>query len=80
MHLVIIKYVKARLLDECLTFVCTNCWQYVEVRRINDVETEKIQCPECESKSIGALKADENEVRKEIRKSKGKGKGKKQVS
>ncbi len=76
MHLVIIKYVKARLLDECLTFVCTNCWQYVEVRRINDVETEKIQCPECESKSIGALKADENEVRKEIRKSKGKDKGK----
>jgi len=76
MHLVIIRYVKARLLDESLTFVCTNCWQYVEVRRINDVETEKIQCPECESKRIGALKADENEVRKEIRKSKGKSKGK----
>jgi ATP-dependent Lhr-like helicase len=72
MHRVIIKYVKARLLDESLTFVCTNCWRYVEVRRINDVETEKIQCPECESNRIGALKADENEVRKEIRKGKSK--------
>jgi len=74
MQQVIIKYVKARLLDESLTFVCTNCWQYVEVRRINDVEPEKIRCPECESKMIGALKADESEVRKEIRKSKGKSK------
>ncbi|MCD6456417.1 MAG: DEAD/DEAH box helicase [Methanophagales archaeon] len=74
MHRVIIKYVKARLLDESLTFVCTNCWRYVEVKRINDVETEKIQCPECESNRIGALKADENEVRKEIRKGKSKSK------
>jgi ATP-dependent Lhr-like helicase len=62
------------LLDESLTFVCTNCWRYVEVKRINDVETEKIQCPECESNRIGALKADENEVRKEIRKGKSKSK------
>ena len=72
MHQVIIKYVKARLLDESLTFVCTNCWRYVAVMRINDVELEKIQCPECESKQIGTLKADENEVRKEIRKGKSK--------
>ncbi len=74
MHQVIIKYVKARLLDESLTFVCTNCWRYVEVMRINDVEPEKIQCPECESKKIGVSKADESEVRKEIRKGKGKSK------
>jgi len=74
MHRVIIKYVKARLLDESLTFVCTNCWRYVEVKRINDVETEKIQCPECESNRIGVLKADENEVRKEIHKGKSKSK------
>ena len=74
MHRVIIKYVKARLLDESLTFVCTNCWRYVEMMRINDVELEKIQCPECESKKIGVSKADEHEVRKEIRKGKGKSK------
>ena len=42
------------------------------LRRINDVEMEKIQYQECESKRVGALKADECEVKKEIRKSKGK--------
>jgi len=72
MHRVIIKYVKARLLDESLTFVCTNCWRYAEIMRINDVETEQLRCPECKSNRIGALKADENEIRKEIRKSRSK--------
>ena len=71
MHKVIIKYVKARLLDESLTFVCTNCWRYVEAQRINDV-SDTIRCPECESKQIGALEADEDTVRKEIRKAKNK--------
>jgi ATP-dependent Lhr-like helicase len=80
MHRVILNYVKARLLDESLTFVCTNCWQYTEVRRINDVETESLQCPECESKRIGALKADEREARKGISKSKGKSKKASKVS
>lgn len=77
MQQVIIKYVKARLLDESLTFVCTNCWRYVAVMRIHDVEIETVQCPECESNMIGALKADENEVRKVIRKGKSKSKSKK---
>jgi ATP-dependent Lhr-like helicase len=72
MQQVIIKYVKARLLDESLTLICTNCWRYAELRRINDVDTEKIQCPECESNRLGALKADESEVRKELRKSRSK--------
>lgn len=74
MHRVIIKYVKARLLDESLTFVCTNCWQYAEIKRINDVETEQLQCPECDSNRVGALKADESEIWKEIRKIKVKSK------
>jgi len=76
MHRVILNYVKARLLDESLTFVCTNCWQYAEVRRINDVETERLQCPECESMRIGALKADEGEVRRGISRVKSKKAGK----
>ena len=74
MHRVILNYVKARLLDESLTFVCTNCWAYTEVKRINDVETERLQCPVCESKRIGALKADEREVRRGISKDKTKSK------
>ncbi len=75
MQRVILKYVQARLLDESLTFVCTNCWRYTAVRRINDVETGSLQCPECESEMIGALKADENDVRRIV--SKGKSKSKK---
>ena len=71
MHKVILKYVKARLLAESLTFVCTNCWRYVEVKRINDV-SDMIQCPECESSQIGALQAGEGELRKEIRSAKSK--------
>ena len=74
MHRVILKYVRARLLDESLTFVCTNCWQYTAVERINDVALGGMQCPECESKRIGALKAYENEVRRIVSKSKSKSK------
>ncbi len=77
MHRVILKYVNARLLDESLTFVCTNCWQYTAVERINDVALGGMQCPECESKRIGALKADENEVRRSVSKGKEKSKSKK---
>jgi ATP-dependent Lhr-like helicase len=73
MHKAIIKYVKARLLDESLTFVCTNCWRYVAVMRIHDLDA--VQCPECESKRIGAVQADEELVRREIRKVKSKKEG-----
>ncbi|MFZ2071690.1 MAG: DEAD/DEAH box helicase [Halobacteriota archaeon] len=69
-HKVIIKYVKTRLLDESLTFVCTNCWRYVETQRINDVAVEGMRCPECGSLLIGTLKNDEDEVRRAIRKGK----------
>ncbi|MHC1611100.1 MAG: DEAD/DEAH box helicase [Candidatus Methanospirareceae archaeon] len=78
MHQVILKYVNARLLDESLTFVCTNCWRYIAVKRINDVETSSLKCPECESNMIGALRADEDEVRRSVSsKSKSKSKSKK---
>lgn len=80
MQRVIIKYVKARLLDESLTFVCTSCWRCIKVIRINDVELENenllFLCPECESNMIGALKADESEIRKGVGKSKSKSKSK----
>ena len=77
MHRVILKYVNARLLDESLTFVCTNCWRYTAVERINDVALGGMQCPECELNMIGALKADETEVRRSVSKGKEKSKSKK---
>lgn len=64
MHGLILNYVKARLLDESLTFVCTQCWSYTAVRRVHEVDLGRLQCPFCESKLIGALKADEQEVRR----------------
>ncbi len=71
MHRIIMKYVLARLLDEELTFVCTNCLRFVAVKRINDIGEEfRLKCPECDSTRIGALKADEEEVRREIRRKK----------
>ena len=41
--------------------------------RIHDVDT--VQCPECESKRIGAVQVDEELVRREIRKVKSKKEG-----
>jgi len=73
MHRVIHKYVSARLLDESLTFVCTECWQYTAIQRVHDVDPAQLQCPECESRHIGAVNADESVLRRELRKKGGKG-------
>lgn len=59
MKKVIIQYAKIRLLDEALTFVCTNCWKYAKAVRIKDMENS---CPECGSSKLGALKESEEIV------------------
>ncbi len=74
MHHVIHKYVSARLLDESLTFACTACRQYTAIKRVNDVDPAQLQCPECESRQIGAVNVDESVVRHELRKKGGAGK------
>jgi ATP-dependent Lhr-like helicase len=66
MKQVIIKYARARLLDESLTLVCTNCWRYAEAKRIKDIE--EISCPECKSTKIGALDEEEDKVMRALRK------------
>ncbi len=70
MHQAITRYVMARLLNEELTFVCTSCFRFVRVKRVIDASKEfelnlKLKCPECGSTRIGAVKAEEEEVRKE---------------
>jgi ATP-dependent Lhr-like helicase len=67
MHQVILKYVKARLLDESLTFVCTCCWEHLAVKRLADLDPSTLKCPVCESRDIGAVNAEEGEVRRTIR-------------
>ena len=73
MHRVIHTYVRARLQDESLTFVCTACWQYTAIQRVHDVDLAHVQCPLCESQRIGAVNVDEHVLQRELRKRAGKG-------
>jgi ATP-dependent Lhr-like helicase len=63
MRHILIESAKARLLNDVRTFVCTNCWKYVEMVRIRDLP-EKIACPKCGSKAIGILTESEEEIKK----------------
>jgi ATP-dependent Lhr-like helicase len=55
---VLVESAKARLLNETGNFVCTNCWDYMEMIRIKDLP-DKPQCPNCGSHAIGMLKIEE---------------------
>jgi ATP-dependent Lhr-like helicase len=58
MRAVLVESAKARLLNETGTFVCTNCWDYLEMIRVNDLP-DRPKCPRCGSFSVGVLKVDE---------------------
>ncbi|HEX9861943.1 MAG TPA: DEAD/DEAH box helicase [Candidatus Bathyarchaeia archaeon] len=58
MRAVLVESAKARLLNETDTFVCTNCWDYLEMIRVKDLP-EHPKCPRCGSQAIGLLKVDE---------------------
>jgi len=61
MRAVLIESAKARLLNETCTFVCTNCWSYVEMIRAKDL-SDKPKCPRCGSSAIGLLKVEEEKA------------------
>ena len=61
MKLILVESARARLLNEVRTFVCTKCWDYLEMIRINDLP-EKPVCPKCGSPDLGALRRDEDGV------------------
>jgi len=58
MRAVLVESAKARLLNETGNFVCTNCWDYLEMIRIKDLP-DRPRCPRCGSQAIGFLKVDE---------------------
>jgi ATP-dependent Lhr-like helicase len=58
MRAVLIESVKARLLNETCNFICTNCWNYMEMIRAKDLP-DKPKCPRCGSQAIGLLKVEE---------------------
>ena len=52
MRHIIIASVKARILNEVRTLVCTNCWEYFETKKMIDLP-ENIRCSICNSSKIG---------------------------
>jgi len=62
MKLILVESAKARLLNEVRTFVCTNCWDYLEMIRIKDLP-DKPTCPMCGSAALGVLGKEEDQIR-----------------
>jgi ATP-dependent Lhr-like helicase len=61
MRAVLVESAKARLLNETGNFVCTHCWDYMQMIRIKDLP-DKPACPRCGSFAIGLLKVEEEKV------------------
>jgi ATP-dependent Lhr-like helicase len=59
MRAVLVESARARLLNETGNFICTNCWDYMEMIRVKDLP-EKPKCPRCGSQVIGLLKVEED--------------------
>lgn len=61
MRYILVESAKARLLDEARTFVCTNCWDYIEMLSMKDLP-EKPSCPKCGSPKLGILGIEEEDA------------------
>jgi ATP-dependent Lhr-like helicase len=61
MRAVLVESAKARLLNETGNFICTHCWDYMELIRIKDLP-DKPKCPHCGSVAIGMLKVEEEKA------------------
>jgi ATP-dependent Lhr-like helicase len=58
MKRILVESARARLLTEVRSFVCTKCWGYLEMMRINDLP-ERPVCPKCGSPALGVLRMEE---------------------
>jgi ATP-dependent Lhr-like helicase len=58
---------RARLLNEVMTFICTNCWGFIQMIPIKNLD-EEVTCPKCGSNRIGVLRKSEDDVRKVLEK------------
>ena len=71
MRAVLIESTKARLLNETCTFLCTDCWNYLEMMRAKNLP-DKPKCPRCGSRALGLLKVEEEKAFSLIEKKGGK--------
>jgi len=62
MRHILVGSARARLLDEVRSFICTRCWDYLEMIRIKDLP-EHPTCPLCGSNALGILAREEDHVR-----------------
>ncbi len=60
---ILVGSAKARILNEVKTIVCTNCWKYVEMKRVKDIPAT-LECPECGSKALAALAVSDEDMKK----------------
>jgi len=60
---ILVGSAKARILNEVKTIVCTNCWKYVEMKRVKDIPAT-LECLECGSKTLAALAVSDEDMRK----------------
>jgi len=67
MRLILVESAKARLFNEVRAFICTNCWDYLEMIRIKELP-DKPTCPNCGSTALGVLDRAEEQIRSLIEK------------
>jgi ATP-dependent Lhr-like helicase len=62
MTMILVESAKVRLLNEVRSFICTNCWDYLEMIHVKDL-SDRLVCPRCGSNALGLLRSEENHVR-----------------
>ena len=58
---ILVESAKARLFTEVRTFVCTKCWDYLEMIRLGDLPDRPV-CPKCRSPALGVLRIEESGI------------------
>ncbi len=61
MRRILLESTKARLLDETRTFICTQCWDYLEMISMKELPDEPT-CPRCGSPNLGLLQVAEGDA------------------
>ncbi len=67
MRLILLESAKVRLLNEVRSFICTSCWDYLEMVRIKDLP-DKPTCPKCGSTALGILIREEEKIQSLVEK------------